>query len=197
MSSKAFTSNNIRIILSVILLFVLVFFSLTIQVSAQSSRGSSGDSNTNLDIDDSIDIKPITVPVFRGVDLLPGKYATILSWLSFVGTVFSVGLIAFWIFLLVRAAFGAAKSEGSEEGLGTARKRVQSTFIGAAVSIIVPAIISFVGVLLGLGPLWNWPIAFRDCPNSPDGSEFFFQEVIKWSNAGTANPRAAAESACF
>jgi hypothetical protein len=179
MNTKGNFINHTKVILVIILLFILNISFLAFSLKAQATRSGTSDSDTQLNIDDSIDIKPITIPVFRGLGV-PGKYATVLSWLSFIGTIFSVGIIAFWVFLLVRAAFLAAKSEGDEGGLGDAQKRVKSTFIGAAMSIIIPGIISLIGVGLGLGPLWTWPVAFNSCDGGSDGeSQYLFQEFLK------------------
>lgn len=182
-----------------IIIFTLIFFiSLLTTVFGQVTTGTP-DATRQFDIDDNINIEPITIPVFGDLALGIDPHATLFSWLSFGANLIVVALVVFWIFLILRAGFEAIKSEGDSEKISEASKKVKSAVIGVAMTLIFPAILSVIGALMGLGPLWAWPAALRDCPNLKDsgGSQFYFQEVLVQADNGEANPRAAADSACF
>lgn len=155
----------------------------------------SGSGGSGFDLDDSIGLETISIPFFPQVSLPDSEYATFLSWASFAGGLFSIGLIVFWVFLILRAAFTMLKSEGHEEMVADSISRLKSVFIGAALAILFPIGLSVLGSLLGLGNLWSWPAAFRDCPGTD--SNYYYQEVLKLSDEGVADEKAVAESNCF
>lgn len=164
--------------------------------SIDTNNGSSSSNNSDpLDIDNSIGLDPIKIPFFPQVNLPTNEYSTFLSWASFIGGLFSIGLVIFWVFLILRASFTMLKSEGNEEMVADSISRLKSVFIGAALSIIFPIGLSVIGGILGLGNLWAWPAAFRNCPGTD--SNYYYQEVLKVSNAGVANPKEQAELNCF
>lgn len=182
-----------------IIIFTLIFFiSFLTNVFAQVTTGTPS-TTSQFDIDNKINLEPITIPVFGDLALGIDPHATLFSWLSFGANLIVVALVVFWIFLILRAGFEAIKSEGDSEKISEASKKVKSAVIGVATTLIFPAILSVIGALMGLGPLWSWPAALRDCPNLKDsgGSQFYFQEVLVQADNGEANPRAAADVACF
>ncbi len=151
--------------------------------------------NVNFDVEGVGLEEPIVIPFFNQIALPNDPYFSALSWLSFIGLLVSIGLIIFWIALIIRAAFQALQSEGNEEGMAESFNKLKSVFIGAGISIAVPIILSLIGGIMGLGPLWNWPAAFRGCPNTD--RSFFFQEVIYQSGNNIQDPVKAAENACY
>lgn len=171
-----------------VILIVGLFGSYLTKISAQGS--------THLDTDDTIGLLPIEFDFFPQIGLGVDQYFTIFSWVSFIATLFTIGIVIFWIYLILKAAFMALKSEGDAEQLQAAFGRIKSTFIGASVALIFPILLTIFGYILGLGPLWSWPSAFRECPGS-DESAFFFQEVLRKSDAGAENPVDEAESSCY
>lgn len=147
-------------------------------------------------VDSNLGIEEIRIPFFGQPEFLKDSaYYSIFSWISFLGMIFSIGLILYWVFLIVRASFKAVKSEGNEEGLQDSFERVKSVFVGAAVAIAIPLIISVFGALLGLGPLWSWPAGLRNCPGTD--RDYYFQEALDQRQSGAADPISAAEAACF
>ncbi|MCA9381586.1 hypothetical protein KC678_04940 [Candidatus Dojkabacteria bacterium] len=176
-----------RIILQLVMILG-IFSSFVIKVSAQST--------TDLNIDDKIGLQPISFDFFPQIGLGVDQYYTIFSWVSFVATLFSIGLVAFWIYLIVRAAFEALRSEGDAEKLQGSFEKIKSTFIGASVALIFPILLTVFGYILGLGALWSWPSALRECPSTNE-SAFFFQEVLRQSDAGEEDPVSAAELSCY
>lgn len=149
-------------------------------------------------VETPLDLDPIIIPIFAApFNILPNsEYATIMSWIGFVGSVVTIGIVVFWIYLILKASFQALKSQENPDEIGEARKKVISTFIGAGLSIIIPVIISIIGVFVGAGPLWNWPVAFRKCDDGSD--RYYFQVVIE--NAETTDSKTAVEQAearCF
>jgi hypothetical protein len=191
-----------RYLTFVLLLAVLLFSLISLtsnSVFAQVTSGSP-DAQRQFDIDDKINLEPITIPVFGDLSLGISAHATLFSWLSFSANVVVIALVVFWIFLVLRAGFEAIKSEGDAEKISEAAKKVKSALIGVGTTLIFPAILSIIGAIMGLGPLWTWPAAFRDCPNQKDseeGSQFYFQEVLKKADTGIPNPSSAAEQSCF
>lgn len=169
-----------------ILAFFLFIFSFAVTTRAQEV------------VETPLDLDPIVIPIFAApFNILPNsEYATVLSWVGFFGSIITIGIVVFWIFLILKAAFQALKSQENPDEIGEARKRVVSTFIGAGLSILIPVIISIVGVFVGAGPLWNWPVAFRKCEDGTD--RYYYQVVIE--NAQTTDSRTAVEQAearCF
>ncbi len=174
---------------------ILLLIAFVTPVSAQSGVGQVGD--TGFKIDPVIGLQPVSITFFNQIALPGGPYSTVLSWISFGGSIASIGLIVFWIYRLIKASAEALQSEGNEEGLAEAYKKVKSVFIGAALAILFPVGLSVIGFLMGLGPIWSWPAALRSCPgaNGTD-SGFYFQEVLKQVNNGVSDPTGAADAAC-
>lgn len=187
-----------KIFIPLFLLVMLLGTGVLVNTSfAQPTTGGVVVDDINLDIDDSIDIHEIRIPFFGQVELGFDEYATIWSWLTFIGGLISIFVMVFWVGLILRAAFLALKSEGSEEGMGEAMKKMQSAFIGAGISIAFPVALSLIGAIMGIGSLWQWPKALRGCPRSED-SAFFFQQVLRESDdPNIADPTSAAESTCY
>lgn len=181
-----------------IIIAVTIFIAFTVLFTAVGFAQGMTSSNVNLGgdgVDDNIGLEEIRIPIFGQPEFLKDTpFYSIFSWIAFGGLIFSIGLVIFWIALIVRAAFQAVKSEGQEEGLGESFKRVQSVFVGIGIALLVPILISLFGAAIGLGPLWDWPAGLRDCPG---GSEtYFFQQVL--SLEGSADdPVGEAEEICF
>ena len=152
----------------------------------------SAQSDSNLDLDTNIGLEKINIPFFSQPLLAGNRYYTFLSWASFLGTIISFAIVAYWIFLILRAAFEALQSGSDSEKLEASFGRVRSAFIGATIALLFPIILTIIGFIFGLGPLWSWPSAFRECPSNRE-SIFFFQEVLLQANGGAANPVAEAE----
>jgi hypothetical protein len=178
----------IRITTFSIAVFITSSFILQNTIIAQSN-------DTSLDIDERIGLEPITISFFNQIDLGPDQYYTIFSWVSFVATMFTIGLVIFWIYLVLRAAFGALKSEGDSEQLAESFAKVKSAFIGASMALLFPILLSVFGFIFGLGPLWSWPSGLRSCPNVEE-SAFYFQEVLRQADTGVQDPVDAAERSC-
>ncbi len=172
----------------VFILTIIIVFALILPVTAYAQ-------NSELDIDDNIGLGQINISTFPQPDLSIDPSFTIFSWLSWIGTLASFGIVAFWIYLVLKAAFGALKSEGEPEKLEEAFSSVRSAFIGASIALVFPIILTILGYIFGLGPLWSWPSAFRQC-ESTNESAFFFQEVFRQADAGSEDPVADAEFVC-
>jgi hypothetical protein len=169
---------------------ILSFFVLTIMFFTTSHAQEV--------VQTPLDLDPIRIPIFAApFNILPNsEHATILSWVGFFGSIITIGIVVFWIYLILKASFQALKSQENPDEIGEAQKRVVSTFIGAGLSILIPVIISIVGVFVGAGPLWNWPVAFRKCEDGTD--RYYYQVVIE--NAQTTDSKTAVEQAearCF
>lgn len=173
------------------ILLVIIFTFGMIIIQANNINAQTG-----LDLDSNIGLEPISVTIFPQVFLGVDQYYTVYSWVSFAGVLASFGIVAYWIFIVLKAAFNALKSEGDSEKLEGSYTRIKSTIIGASIALAFPILISIFGAVLGLGPMWSWPKAFRDCPNSTESS-FYFQEVFRQTDAAATDPVAQAESVCY
>ncbi|RMD77223.1 hypothetical protein D6810_01540 [Candidatus Dojkabacteria bacterium] len=124
-------------------------------------------------------LEPIRVPVFpipsSGFD---PSYATILSWLSFVGGVLSVFVLVIFLFRFVTLSAQMITKGDSEENVKNVIKKVRYNFLGLIFSILVPFILSLVGALLGVGNIFEWPKMFSSCESSGD-YEFYFQAALR------------------
>jgi len=185
--------KNTKYITAILLVLAIFTIAFSISVSAQSAVGQVGE--VNLNVDERIGLQTISIPYFDQIAIPGDEYSTTLSWLSFIGSVASIAIVAFWIVLVLRAAFSALQAEGEPEQMAESFKKLRSVFIGAAIAIAFPIGLSLIGFFFGLGPLWTWPAAFRDCPNSTN--RYYYQEVLDQERSGAADAVTAANQACF
>lgn len=131
---------------------ILNFFLVAVSpVTAQS------DFDTDIGLSDPIEIDYF--PILS----LPGPEYTVLSWLSFLGLLLTLGFILFWIFLILRAVSGLYQNADTPEGLTDAFTKLRSLFIGLILTFVFPIGMSILGSVLGIGMFWTWPAAFREC----------------------------------
>ncbi len=179
-----------------IIVSLLILFLSPITIFAQDRSGGSANSTTSTqDIDDEIGLREIRIPIFSSFIDFDTENASIFSWISFIGSLATIGLVVFWIFLLVKAGVKGMQSQGNAENLTGAFKQVQSVLIGAAVTLFFPFVLSLIGLFFGIGTIFSWPKMFQLCDKSsnPNGFDFYFQYLI---SIGSEGDEAAAESAC-
>jgi hypothetical protein len=127
-------------------------------VSAQSSPGLA--------------IQPISIPVF----IAPDPNFSIFSWIAFFGAIATIGIIIYWIFLILQAALIALKSDGKPEGLEEAGNRMKSIFTGAAITLFFPILLTIIGGILGIGSIFDFPRMLREC--SSGQYDYYFQAFL-------------------
>ncbi|CAG1022496.1 hypothetical protein DOJK_01711 [Patescibacteria group bacterium] len=168
---------------------------MVLPVLAQDRPGGLINSTTscvNCNIDDELALGEIRIPIFASFIDFDTNNASILSWLSFVGALATIGLVVFWVFLLVKAGVKGLQSQGNAENLAVAFKQVQSVLLGAAITLFFPVVLSVVGLLLGVGTIFSWPKMFQFCSDTTN-YEFYYQALLdKTQNTDAA----AAEAAC-
>lgn len=130
---------------------------------------------STIELDENIGLQEVRLTFFPQPDFAVGEFS-ILSWLSFIGGIATVGLIAYWIFLILAASFSALQSSGEAEGLAESYNKLKSTFIGAGLAFLFPLALTLVGVIMGLGPFWTWPKAFQRCESSQ--YTFYYQALL-------------------
>lgn len=182
------TTIKIVVILGI---FILAPFLFLERVNAQPV-----DADTTFRTDSEIGIGVITIPFFNQPLGPGGEYATLFSWVSFFGVIFTLGIIIFWVFLLLKAGIKAFQSEGTPEGLSEAYKQAKAVFIGAGLSLAFPVLLTVLGLVLGVGGIWTWPKAFRDCPNSPDHN-FYVQAFLDIQDDGVTDAEREANILCY
>lgn len=152
-------------------IFLVTFFSLILGTSSLFAQG-----NNSVEID----LEPITIPVFNiGTDIIVNlRNGSILSWLSFFGGLLTIVLLIYWVFRILVSSINAIRSEGDKEKLENAIKSIRSNFIGAVVTLAFPIILSLIGVVLGVGTVFDWPKSFRFCPEESEYT-FYFEAFLK------------------
>lgn len=176
-----------------IIIFSVIFF---VPVQAQDNRtgglANSSSGCVNCGLDNNIGLQEIRVPVFSSFIDFNTETASIFSWLSFLGALATIGLVVFWVFLLIKAGVKGLQSQGTPEGLADAFKQVQSVLIGAVISLIFPFALSLIGLFFGIGTIFSWPKMFQFCSES-SGFQFYYQALLDESSGGD---RSAAEARC-
>ncbi len=154
--------------------------------------GQSVDFNEDFNIDDNVGLEQIKVPFFPQL-ALDTKYSTTMSYISFGFNVVLLAIVIFWIIKIVMTGIKAMKNASNQEGLQEAVKKVRAVLEGAALTFVFPIIIVVVGAFLGLGAVWNWPLAFRECNTTIDGKEvqYYYQAF------GLLDSKEEADSVCF
>lgn len=183
--------NKLKLIIfsAFIIAFVLIPQSLN-TINAQE-RPSSDDVDITIDDKVTAGIEEIRIPIFTSVIGFNTSTASVFSWIAFVGSLGTVGLIIFWIYLLVRAGINGMQSQGSDEALAEAFKKVKAVLVGAGTSLAFPIILSIVGAFFGIGSIFNWPRAFQLCDINTEKYDWYFQALFDKD----ANPQSSPEVA--
>lgn len=169
-----------------------MFFVIPPLVSAQDGSGSlefnTGKAGEGLD--------PITISFFPQVTLIDAEYASFLSWLSFIANIAILVLVLFWLYKIFFAGIEAMRGGGEAEKLVESWKKVRAVLLGVTISFLIPIILSIVGTFLGVGAIWEWPLAFRECKD--DRYDYYFQALQEWSQTtNVSDPKAEVDSICF
>lgn len=170
------------------LILIVALFALP--VLAQTRPNSD---TKDFDIDDkvTVGVEPIHIPIFSSVIGFNTSTASVFSWIAFVGALATIGLVLFWVYLLVRAGIKGIQSQGSEEGLQEAYKKVRAVLVGAAITLAFPILLSIVGMFFGIGTIFNWPRAFQLCDVNTEKYDWYFQALFDKE----ANPESSPERA--
>ncbi|GIW58878.1 MAG: hypothetical protein KatS3mg086_163 [Candidatus Dojkabacteria bacterium] len=175
-----------------ILLFLIVFFVIPPLVSAQNDSNSL-EFNTG-EVGEGLD--PITISFFPQVTLIDAEYASFLSWLSFIANIAILALVLFWLYKIFFAGIEAMRGGGESEKLIESWKKVRAVIFGATISFLIPIMLSIVGAFLGVGAIWEWPLAFRECKD--DRYDYYFQALQEWSqNTTISDPKTEVDNICF
>lgn len=173
---------------SLILLTIISFLIFT-PVYAQGDRPgglADPDGCVNCEIDENVGLEELRIPIFNNFIDFNTNNASIFSWISFAGALATVGLVIFWIFLLIRAGVKGMQSQGNQEGIAESFKQVQSILLGAGISLAFPIVLSLIGLLLGIGTIFSWPKMFQFCTES-SGFQFYYQALLDSSLPESAN----------
>lgn len=182
-----------KIFFLTILLAAFSIFNLSVDAQDRGGGNPGAGIDSELNIDNEIGLREIRIPIFTSFIDFNTENASIFSWLAFVGSLATIGLVVFWVFLLVKAGVKGMQSQGNSENLGLAFKQVQSVLIGAAISLLFPLVLSIIGLVLGIGTIFSWPKMFQLCDDST-GYQFYFQALLDGQKGdGTT---AGADNAC-
>lgn len=178
--------RNKKIAISTIILSFL-FLPLAPGIYAQS--------NEEITVDENIGLQEIRIPIFSNNNAIDLEYASVISWLSFAGNAFILVTIFFWIYRILLASLYVMRNSAESEKLAEAWKRVQSVFIGASMSFLIPLVLSIIGLALNVGYVWEWPLAFRNCKNSSE-YDYYFQALNEFSKDQSIS-REDIDALCF
>jgi hypothetical protein len=171
--------------------FLLFFCIFKTSVLAQQSAGNSIEVDTG-----QTGLQPIKISFFPQIKLLDAQYASIFSWLSFLANLAILALVLFWIYKIIMAGVNAMRSGGEAEKLQESYKQIRSVFIGVALTLSIPIILTLIGVFIGVGRFWEWPLALRECKD-PE-YEYYFQALQAFSEEGNLeNPKEYVDNICF
>jgi hypothetical protein len=136
-----------------------------------------------------VDIEPIQIPLFGTTYMGFLSNASIISWLSFVGTLLTGIISVFWVFRILVAGVNALRSEGDQTKLQESYSQLRSSFIGIFITFLIPVILSIIGVIFGIGSILQWPESFQLCQEGSD-YQFYFEALLKEGD------KSSAESSC-
>lgn len=163
-------------------------------ISAQNRPSSDG--NFEVDNKVGVGVEEIRIPIFTSVIGFNTSTASVFTWVAFVGSLATIGLVIFWVYLLIRAGIQGIQSQGSEEGLQEAYKKVRGVLVGAGISLAFPLVLSVVGVFFGIGSIFNWPRAFQLCDKNTDTYDWYFQALFD-KDANPASSPDVADGLCI
>jgi len=174
-------NNCMKQMFVAILSILFIFVSVPVVYAENVELGEIGD----YDIDQSIDLQTIKIPVFSTMSL-DFSHSTFESWLSFAINIVLVLVLIFWISKIVFAGAQAMKSEQGEE-MTKAWDKIRATYSGIGLTLLVPLILTIIGIFIGAGPIWAWPMAFRSCDGNSE-YKYYFQALLREEDP---------ESVCF
>ncbi|MEO0075445.1 MAG: hypothetical protein ABIK31_04970 [candidate division WOR-3 bacterium] len=103
---------------------------------------------------------------------------SIFSWLSFFAIIIIAVLVVYWIYLFVRLGIEAIQSEGDKDKLTEVSKKARSILISVVIFFLFPLVLSFIGTVLGVGNIFQWPKMFSVCEETTDGPIFYYQVFL-------------------
>lgn len=133
----------------------------------------------------NIDLEPIVIPLFSSNALDFVENASILSWLSFAGALFTVLILIFWIARILLSGVQAVRSEGDTTKLQDSYTKLKSNFIGMGITFLIPLVLSLVGAFFGIGTIFNWPESFQFCDENSQ-YRFYFEAFAKEGDVTSA-----------
>jgi hypothetical protein len=139
-------------------------------------------------------LQEIRIPIFPINFTDISSYNTVLSWLTFAGSIIVSGVVIYWIYKIIRAGLEAIQAEGDADKITESRKKLQAALTGVAFTLLVPIALSFVGIIFGFGTMFQWPKSFSGCE---EGSQYdyyfqaFAQEPTEEAATAACNPQDA------
>lgn len=145
-----------------LLTILLILGILAFPIAVYAEGGGAVDFTDDLTTDDKIGLDTITIPFFPQLGI-SSEYSTTMSWFGFIGTLITLAIVAYWIVFIIRQGIKAMTAETNVDQLAESRTKVVRVMTSMALTLAFPAAISIVGAIIGAGPIWEWPLAFREC----------------------------------
>jgi hypothetical protein len=166
-------SKILTFLLGAIITFLLVVFP-NVVVFAQDGSADL-ESIVPEDTSDKVGLEEISIPFFKQSFDFTSDYDTVLSWLGFFASLYTIVIVIFWIIYILRATVRAVRSSGDSEKLSGAYTQIKSVLLAAGLSILFPVLLSLIGIFIGAGSIFQWPKAFRSCN---DQYQYYFQALL-------------------
>jgi hypothetical protein len=139
-------------------------------------------------------LRPIRIPIFDTLFTDISSYNTVLSWVTYAAAVLVSGVVIYWIYKIIRAGVQAIQAEGDDAKITEARQRLQAALTGVAFTLLVPIVLSFVGIIFGFGTMFQWPKSFSGCKDASQYDYYFqafAQEESEQAATRACNPDGA------
>jgi hypothetical protein len=130
-------------------------------------------------------LQQIRIPIFDTLFTDISSYNTVLSWVTYAGAVLVSLVVIYWIYKIIRAGVFAIQAEGDDTKITEARQRLQAALSGIAFTLLVPIVLSFVGVIFGFGTMFQWPKSFSGCQDTSE-YDYYFQAFAQEASAKDA-----------
>jgi hypothetical protein len=111
--------------------------------------------------------------------LNPQRFS-ILSWLSLAVNVIIIGVILYWIGLVLKGALTIVSSAGAPDKVAAGLQQIQAVLKSIAAMFIFLLIVILFGNFFGIGSVWQWPESFSQCANYDN--KFYF--TVRLENPG-------------
>ena len=145
----------------------------------------------SVNLPDEVNLKPITIPLFVDFSAVAGSSSTVFSLVSFIGVIATLGIVAFWIYKIVRLGIEGMQSGGKADKIQELIKKLQNILLGVFMSFLFPVILSIIGIFAGLGTIFDWPRMFRSCESAD--YDYYFQAFL---DKRGENAREEADAEC-
>lgn len=115
--------------------------------------------------------------LFQQPSFLDPTNFSLISWVTLGMNIFILGLLVYWVILIIGAVIKMIGSLGNAEKIAEAGSQIGAVLKSIAALFIFLLIMILVGNFFGIGNIWDWPNSFRQCSNY--GNKFYFTVALE------------------